>query len=289
MPSDINFAYQLANDSAFRDQLAYALTPLVGTILEDNGDGTYDVDTSEGDGGELIARPLDQRTYAVGDFVWCMLAFSTADSAIILGSYSPAPTTISADELHAAGSGGLRIEDDGGNLGIFVEDGGQVGIGNAAPGQALEVTGTIKADGLVFANETITLYDEGTWQPAITGSSSNPTISYTNQVGKYTKLNALVFYSARVTINTISGGGGNVRISVPFTAVNDFQSAAPGNAWTHGVDLQATTCALCAYVVQNTAYAQLRQSLDNAGVYDTQISELAAGDIICISGLFWAQ
>ena len=52
-------------------------------------------------------------------------------------------------EINAFGSGGLRIEDDGNNLAIFVEDGGQVGIANATPSAALDVTGNIAVSGTV--------------------------------------------------------------------------------------------------------------------------------------------
>lgn len=45
---------------------------------------------------------------------------------------------IAADEIKARDAAGLKLYDDGGN-GIFVEDGGQVGIGTATPSALLEV------------------------------------------------------------------------------------------------------------------------------------------------------
>lgn len=44
-----------------------------------------------------------------------------------------------ADTLKARDAGGVQIQDDGGNYGIFVEDGGQVGIGHATPAYLLDV------------------------------------------------------------------------------------------------------------------------------------------------------
>ncbi|OQY25620.1 MAG: hypothetical protein B6244_14835, partial [Candidatus Cloacimonetes bacterium 4572_55] len=45
---------------------------------------------------------------------------------------------IATDETRARDSGGLKLYDDGGN-GIFVKDGGNVGIGTASPSQSLQI------------------------------------------------------------------------------------------------------------------------------------------------------
>lgn len=47
---------------------------------------------------------------------------------------------IKADGIRARAAAGLRLEDDAGNLGVFVEDGGQVGINNTSPTFALDVS-----------------------------------------------------------------------------------------------------------------------------------------------------
>lgn len=50
---------------------------------------------------------------------------------------------LETDEVRARDSGGLALKDDGGNLGVFIEDGGQVGVNTAAPAAALEVLGDV--------------------------------------------------------------------------------------------------------------------------------------------------
>ncbi|MCP4579819.1 MAG: hypothetical protein GY846_26410 [Deltaproteobacteria bacterium] len=46
---------------------------------------------------------------------------------------------IAVDEIRARDSGGLKLYDDSGSNGIFVEDGGNVGIGTASPSQKMVV------------------------------------------------------------------------------------------------------------------------------------------------------
>lgn len=70
---------------------------------------------------------------------------------------------LSSRYVRARNANGLRLEDDGGNLGIFVEDGGQVGVGTATPESALHVKGASAvvrlAGTLTNQNLQMQLYD----------------------------------------------------------------------------------------------------------------------------------
>jgi hypothetical protein len=78
--------------------------------------------------------------------------------------------TVNVDVLKATSASGLQLQDDGGNLGIFVEDGGSVGIGNATPDGALQVTN--HADGWTSSGwkKSIRLDSLGAlWWPVASG------------------------------------------------------------------------------------------------------------------------
>jgi hypothetical protein len=76
---------------------------------------------------------------------------------------------------------------------------------------------------------TLDDYEEGTWTPSFTGSTTNPTVSYNVQTGKYTKIGRLVTASfVCIASGTPSGGSGDILISgLPF-GVSTTSSQAHG-------------------------------------------------------------
>lgn len=126
----------------------------------------------------------------------------------------------------------------------------------------------------------------GTWSPAITGSSSNPTVTYTAQTGRYSRIGDVIFFDAYMVINTISGGSGDVRVSLPVA--NSTGRNTPANAYTSGVDLGGTPVNVLALIPSGAQYALIDSIQDNASVSRLQISGLAAGDGIFLSGFYFA-
>ena len=76
----------------------------------------------------------------------------------------------------------------------------------------------IQTNATGMTSELLDSYEEGSWTPTFTGTSSNPTITYTQQIGNYTKIGNLVYVSCLITTSAVSGGGGNLMVSgLPFT------------------------------------------------------------------------
>jgi len=81
---------------------------------------------------------------------------------------------IQIDEIRARDVDGLGLFDDGGN-GVFVEDGGNVGIGTLLPGAKLEVAGQVKITGGVPGADKVLTSDAsglGTWQTPTGGGGT---------------------------------------------------------------------------------------------------------------------
>jgi hypothetical protein len=62
-------------------------------------------------------------------------------------------------------------------------------------------------------SKTLDDYEEGTWTPTVTRTSTAPSVSYTQQVGGYVKVGRLIYCSFDLTTSSVSGGSGNVLIS----------------------------------------------------------------------------
>ena len=53
---------------------------------------------------------------------------------------------VDASALRASSASGLGLYDDGSNLGVFIEDGGQVGIGTTSPAELFHINGSVDGD-----------------------------------------------------------------------------------------------------------------------------------------------
>jgi len=61
-------------------------------------------------------------------------------------------------------------------------------------------------------------YEEGTWTPVITANVTPATVSYTAQVGRYSKVGDVVTCGLFMNCNITVGGVGSLQVSLPFVA-----------------------------------------------------------------------
>jgi hypothetical protein len=157
--------FELATDAQFRELSNLATPPRAGRVTAIESSGQVRVECDDPDGGDVLAWPLNGFTYAVDDVVYIAFAVNAPDSALVIGSRGlptidpsllpfvkvdgSTPLTaewdigedmaILAERLEARDGEGLAIYDDGGNLGLFVKDGGNVGVGGTtAPTKPLQ-------------------------------------------------------------------------------------------------------------------------------------------------------
>jgi hypothetical protein len=62
---------------------------------------------------------------------------------------------------------------------------------------------------------TLDDYEEGTWTPSVGGNAT-----YSNQVGRYTKIGNLVYIQGQIEISSLGTGSNSTLFGLPFTAVS---------------------------------------------------------------------
>ena len=100
-----------------------------------------------------------------------------------------------------------------------------------ANGQGIDFSATSDGSGTV-SSELLNDYEEGTWTPAFTYSTSTTglSISYSTQVGYYTKIGNIVHYSCDVRITSFTKGSasGNLQLEgFPFASKSLTNYARP--------------------------------------------------------------
>lgn len=130
-----------------------------------------------------------------------------------------------------------------------------------------------------------TIISSSTWTPALTGSTTNPTVSYTTQAGRYTIIAGICFYNFNITIDTYSGGSGNIRISMPVASAATYVTAAIPEL--SGVDLNGVSAGVYIRLGAGSSSARLAITVDNAGAAETPVGNFAAGDIINAFGAYF--
>ncbi|MFC1566805.1 beta strand repeat-containing protein [bacterium] len=150
-----NELYAMDQDVQTSDNVTFLGAAITNTLTAGTlTDGTLSITA-----GDITSA--DQVTGNTADFNQVQVDSISATSTIYLQDNLDMGTnilyagTMQANTVKAKTSLGLYIEDDGGN-GMFIEDGGNIGIGTTTPSYKLDVNGSIRigTGGLYFPDET---------------------------------------------------------------------------------------------------------------------------------------
>ena len=155
----------------------------------------------------------------------------SAGTALTGSTNNTIPTVTGANAI----SGEANLTFDGTDLTLGT---GNLVIGTSGKGIDFSAT----SDGTTMSSELLDDYEEGTWTPTITCSTSG---SYTVDTGAnalaYTKVGRVVHIQGGVNIASESSPNGNIRMSLPFTPFSGTKDSdyCMGNAMltNHGGSL----------------------------------------------------
>jgi hypothetical protein len=109
--------------------------------------------------------------------------------------------------------------------------------------------------------EVLSDYEEGTFTPTVSGTSTAGAGTYTNQAGWYVKVGNLVHYNAFIAITAHTGTGNTVLGGLPFTSLNSALNISPcAIAYTDNLTLTAG----------NIVQASVNANATTIAVYQTQ-------------------
>lgn len=169
----------------------------------------------------------------------------------------------------------LIFNNSGGDGGPIIFRNGTGGIQTAV----LSSGGVLSLSGINVGEDTLTVFDEGTWTPTITADTDNPTVGYASRYGAYQRVNNKYSVQVSMSISSFSGGTGLLRFSLPAT------SHASGPQTLAGWWLDATSNYYpgVLYIPTSSTYGYL---MLNGGFL--QPSGPATSDIISYGGSYFA-
>jgi hypothetical protein len=106
---------------------------------------------------------------------------------------------------------------------------------------------------------TLDDYEEGTWTPTLNASSTNPTVTYTQQSGTYVKVGKMITLNVDLRWSAQSGGAGSVIVGgLPFTSSSTYatgvigeKSGAALSALTYVITFEVASSNTICYLLEN--------------------------------------
>jgi hypothetical protein len=152
-------------------------------------------------------------------------------------------------------------------------------INETTAGSGVTIDGALLKDtGISFGNESLAAYDEGTWTPALAGSSTAGVQTYDRQVGTYVKIGKVVYAQFYLRMTAKDGTtAGNLLISgLPFATAN-ISNAIGGAVLGNYANLNRANpqAEVTLQVSANATTMPLYENVDNGA-----FANLTAADIV---------
>jgi len=155
----------------------------------------------------------------------------------------------------------------------------RVGIVNASPTTALDVTGDITVSGGVYVGGTgsanyLDDYEEGTWTPVAAGATTAGTGTYNYQVGSYVKIGDMVQIQASIEWTAHTGSGTFKLTGLPFTSKNTANLFSSFSAYTNELPI-TSDYRVMPFMQSNTSYIYINQASGSGGASSVNIDSAA--------------
>jgi len=255
-------------------------------------DGDIDINSDLKIDGNLIVdgtSTLDGATSVTGgNFYVSNGSVSTAGVLVDANGATLSFTRNTTSYIRNNAAGGQLTFTTNGNSAASVLNLGTTG--NVTVGTGNLVIGT-SGKGIDFSatagtgtSELLDDYEEGTWTPTYTGSTSNPTITYDIRFGIYVKVGRLCHVVCRIRTDATSGGSGNLLLSgLPFNALSAATSSMSGGITVNRADSFTTNTPTYGVISNGNSYIDLNYDIAANAVTTANLTNAVNSNTLIIS------
>lgn len=131
-------------------------------------------------------------------------------------------------------------------------------------------------------------YEVGSFTPTLGGATSDPTVTYTAQAGRYVRVGRLVHVEIRLVASGVSGGSGDLVIRGLPAAGTSTSNAAALSLVVGNVSLPSGRTLPVAWILAGSTEIALGASAPGQGIVRLSPSDLGAFTTILIAGTYVA-
>lgn len=125
----------------------------------------------------------------------------------------------------------------------------------------ISLTSPIYVSGISFDSGTNTLsaFSTGTYSPTISASGTSPTVGYSSQVGRYTRIGNRIICCIYISVSSYTAGTVNLQVVLPFTSVNVTGARDSFSISLQNITFNVLVYYLMGFLQQNNSFFTIRQ------------------------------